>query len=881
MSTKHKVGQSSSSPWLVPLLLLAVSSLIPTASSLAVVVGDDPDSFPLGWSEGVCYLPLEGLTVSDRVKFSSPNGYHDVHRMASQSHYESCDFTDAILLATSSGGEDYEYTISAQDALDGEIYFSCSVGDHCSGGRQRLTVRVVDSELSSGGDVTGEVSPPPVSKWQSLSVVSPEQCQAIEKGAGGGGGQQPGGGKPPPLNSKCSDPLRGEDGRLHVSCLSEPTTMTPGGVVNSVRLLHYPFPRDHRVVSGERTWEFVQGDPEDDGISGVTPVPVNQLYIHHLAGNVILGQGTEGVRRTAPDAPFPPPYGILTGDESNGMIFHIIDLRGVGDSWLACIECRCNSNPVPAGSFGITVVPDRDPFGVLMNGGVLCCTNCTTYERSTETVDYRMRYNVSYSDVGDTEPVTEVLMLTADISPAVGKNIEFDVPQFQFLPEDIQSVNNRRPVQRLERRGAFRDLFQHDYFGRQYDGPQAVGLLRCVGHLHVAALGMWMEDAETGERLCEGTVQYGEDPDQDLNFLTAIAVDSYETPMVFDADLEIRLVTEYDAEEYHTGVMGMWFLFTDGQREVSSNEAALRVEVCQDDLTLGCQSDLLPTLSLTRPCVDNLPTSPACRFGGLCDCALLTTEDGEGNGGCGNTYGTANGDMVVNDMCADSCGCPGAADSVSKCVDTLSDNPMCKFGGFCDCEVVVNAAESTGCGGIYTSTMGDIAINDVCQAYCDACPEDGDGVATESAFDPLLEEYLVEQLEDHLRQTCRYATEECRQTLSRLYTCGVGGYDDKEDIVQAVLSKHGDRLAMKHRMLGHPSLHAGQKSEQKEVKMCVEEEEEPKELEKEESEELQKDESEELQKDEPEDTETSSSGAGPLASLFKVVAVATTFLFFV
>merc|ERR1712232_402025 len=149
--------------------------------------------------------------------------------------------------------------------------------------------------------------------------------------------------------SVCTDPMLGDDGRYSVSCISGPTTLTPGGVVNNMNFLHYPYPMDRRVVVGQRTWEFVSGDPvilegEDGGIveiTGVEPVPINQLYVHHLTGRVVLGQGTEGIRRSAPDEPFPYPYGALTGDEGDTMGFHIIDLRGVGDDWLACIECRC------------------------------------------------------------------------------------------------------------------------------------------------------------------------------------------------------------------------------------------------------------------------------------------------------------------------------------------------------------------------------------------------------------------------------------------------------------------------------------------------------------------------------------------------------------
>lgn len=80
------------------------------------------------------------------------------------------------------------------------------------------------------------------------------------------------------------------------TCLSGPATLTPGGVINRLFVMHDPFPQDYRVVIGQRTFEFVEGDPDSE--EGITPVPINQLYVHHLSGSVVFGQGTEGVRQT-------------------------------------------------------------------------------------------------------------------------------------------------------------------------------------------------------------------------------------------------------------------------------------------------------------------------------------------------------------------------------------------------------------------------------------------------------------------------------------------------------------------------------------------------------------------------------------------------------
>jgi len=82
---------------------------------------------------------------------------------------------------------------------------------------------------------------------------------------------------------------------LELACLVQ-ATLTSGGVINRLFVMHDPFPQDYRVLLGQITFEFVEGDPDSEG--GITPVPINQLYVHHLSGSVVFGQGTEGVRQT-------------------------------------------------------------------------------------------------------------------------------------------------------------------------------------------------------------------------------------------------------------------------------------------------------------------------------------------------------------------------------------------------------------------------------------------------------------------------------------------------------------------------------------------------------------------------------------------------------
>lgn len=148
--------------------------------------------------------------------------------------------------------------------------------------------------------------------------------------------------------------------------------------------------------------------------------------------------------------------------------------------------------------------------------------------------------------------------------------------------------------------------------------------------------------------------------------------------------------------------MGMLFMFIDAERQITQLEAQLTIPLCRNDI---CDQSMLPPFDVTdflttlaedgAGCEDALPSSPACAFGGLCDCD--TVINAEESTGCGGVYTTAQGDIVVDAVCAKSCGCP----SMSTCEDQLSNSPICNFGQICDCEFLVNQPESTGCGGVY------------------------------------------------------------------------------------------------------------------------------------------------------------------------------------
>lgn len=350
--------------FLMCLLLLVLNPTV--AQQNTIVVGDLPS--PVGWTDGVCYAPIQNVRVGDALQFNFEG--HNVYKMATREDFEACNFDSAILLAEIGSTQELVYQVTQQDAFAGEIYFSCRIGAHCGSGNQKLMVQI-DQMASPIDDMTAP--DPPVSRFVSgranCEGLTAQDFDTIANAVTDG-----------VMQSTCTEPMIEPDtGRYYSSCLSAPVPMTPGGVVNQLQFLHYPYPTDRRVKVGLRTWEFVADIP--DGSGDVVTVPINQLYIHHLAGRVVLGQGTEGVRQSAPDAPFPEPYGLITGDEGDSMVFHIIDLRDVED-WLPCIECRCKD-----GNGTYLDVGGSNDFGVSTTGGVDCCTNCTTL--TSPTVDYR------------------------------------------------------------------------------------------------------------------------------------------------------------------------------------------------------------------------------------------------------------------------------------------------------------------------------------------------------------------------------------------------------------------------------------------------------------------------------------------------------------
>ena len=97
--------------------------------------------------------PVIQCPINGTVVFHYPNATHDVVKMASASHYETCNFTDAIELSpvsaaseNATSNKNYDYVTyyhhcSTPGALE---YISCSIPGHCEAG-QKISIQTSET----------------------------------------------------------------------------------------------------------------------------------------------------------------------------------------------------------------------------------------------------------------------------------------------------------------------------------------------------------------------------------------------------------------------------------------------------------------------------------------------------------------------------------------------------------------------------------------------------------------------------------------------------------------------------------------------------------------------------------------------------------------
>lgn len=624
--------------WATTKAALLLTTVVNVVTARNIIVGQF-EGQPIAnvfWSDGVCFAPVNEVKAGDTLEFRY-SGRHNVFMLKDEDGFDECNFSDDATELATQNQSPYKYTVTVEDvSTKASLYFACGVGGHCNG-RQKLRVNLVAAEDDTSETIESKFA----------LGVSEDRCDAAYTGDV----DLFDGSEDDRSVSECTEPVSyidSVDGLKYYSssCLSRPFTMTPGGIINQQSILYFPFPRDRRVIIGTRLWEFVQGEDLD-------PVYVNQLYVHHILGRVIKGNGAESIRRHDEDARFPSPYGKLSGGFDNAMAFHLIDLREVPENaTLECLECRCADNQE--------------------SGGVKCCTNCTSLV--TPTVDYRMRYNVTWSEISDFVKdqgdgmVRPITTLFTDVAHTIDEYIEFDVPHYSELPEEQRHPSNPH-WQILVREGTIRTLFAHSFPPNRpdYEGSDILEIYRCTAHMHIGGISIGLEDVETGEPICISEATYGTDPNTNLGFLTSLSVTNFDAqnPKVISADQPLRLVSIYNATVAHGGVMGLFDLEVadSWHGNVGKQEAALTVDLCQ---TETCNASQVPNW-----CVDNLEETFLCQYRGICDCKddFLTSASLPG---CGEVLDMGrNGVYKVDTLCARSCGCPAGPEDQDVVVENL------------------------------------------------------------------------------------------------------------------------------------------------------------------------------------------------------------------
>ena len=94
--------------------------------------------------------------VGDGILFKYSTN-HDVYKLATKWHYDTCNFEDAIALggASDGSGSGYEYTVGGADDKR-RIYFACSKGSHCQLG-QKVDVKIGEFEHATLKSATNRI----------------------------------------------------------------------------------------------------------------------------------------------------------------------------------------------------------------------------------------------------------------------------------------------------------------------------------------------------------------------------------------------------------------------------------------------------------------------------------------------------------------------------------------------------------------------------------------------------------------------------------------------------------------------------------------------------------------------------------------------------
>ncbi|KAG9137846.1 hypothetical protein Leryth_024325 [Lithospermum erythrorhizon] len=135
---------------LATLVTLAIASLLGhTTAETYIVGGAGGWTFTQNATLYPSFAAQYNFTVGDVLVFNFPTSLHTVATVTRES-YDACNFTNPITLIDVGPAN---VTLNAT----GEIYFVCTIGQHCAAGLQKLAINVSASSTISPS------SPPPAS----------------------------------------------------------------------------------------------------------------------------------------------------------------------------------------------------------------------------------------------------------------------------------------------------------------------------------------------------------------------------------------------------------------------------------------------------------------------------------------------------------------------------------------------------------------------------------------------------------------------------------------------------------------------------------------------------------------------------------------------
>ncbi|BDA50791.1 hypothetical protein COCOBI_17-0080 [Coccomyxa sp. Obi] len=407
-----------------------------------------------------------------------------------------CTFANATQVA---GLTDTPFNLTLKHP--GTFYYACSVSGHCDAG-MLLTVHVSDAVLEAA------TQPPPPPAGSGVQIKQPSTA-----------GQ-----------SRCAPPVLvlGTNDTFQVSCLSPGVPLSPGQVANRYYTLANPYPSKIVAIVQEKS-QIVDGTGR--------AVPLSEAYAHHFFGNArfVVAEGAE-LRGTEVKQPLPQPYfqlvnGTFFNDPANRrMNIHLINTLGVGPADIAkCIECWCD-----------TIAAFQQKY----HGGSVCCSahDCPTPRAKEPPTVYYLQYNVSYRDP---KQIPDLIQASPVLLDVANGSIEYDV--FEEGPGSVDTKTLTAPFD------------QHC--------PQVFpfGLLRCTGHQHIGGICMEIVDTEAGHVICTSCSVYGnstsaDTPGQEKGYLVEMTDDTLVPPYPLKPGQNVTIVSKYNADKNHFGVMALWIL---------------------------------------------------------------------------------------------------------------------------------------------------------------------------------------------------------------------------------------------------------------------------------------------------------------------------------